>query len=156
MKKLEGIVLIVCVVYAVVFLVFPHKLQAQNLNGTWQGDCKKWEDSNIAFAMEMEISQSSTGETKGTSKIAYKKEAWYCEKQFEGKVNQNKFYFEDKQFITHQHEVGSYWLVLNGTLTYDKEKDELRGWVDAYDPKYNEYFKRHDYIILRRIDLITL
>lgn len=150
MKKLEGIVLSFCVVYAVIFLVFPSALGAQNLNGIWEGECKKHESNSLSFEMSMDIFQDKNGEVEGSCKIAYRKEPWHCEKSFGGKVAKNKFYFQDTKFRVHKHDRGAYWLMLKGTLTYDAEKDELSGWVDAYDLNTSDYFKQHDYIKLRR------
>lgn len=132
------------------FLLFLGGIaKSQDLTGHWVGECKKWELSSVGFNMTMDIVQEGK-QVKGQNHIAYKNEPWYCVKNLKGEIEGSTFYYEDKAFVEQKHEFGSYWLVLSGHLKYDPKKDKLFGWVNAYDPNYNEWFEKHDYIELYR------
>lgn len=147
MKNLEAFFLIGMIVFACLSLSTE---EIPDLSGKWEGTCKKYEGSSSYYLMEMDIVQKGK-EVKGQNSIAYQHKKWYCKKNFKGEfVTANQIYFEDKTMVRHKHEFGSYWLYLSGRLTYDAKEDKLYGWVSAYDPNYNEYFEKHDYIELYR------
>ena len=59
-------------------------------------------------------------------------------------------FFEENKFLTHHHERGAYWLMLQGKLRYDKKNDKLYGTLDAYDKYTKSIFQNHDYVELQR------
>jgi len=124
------------------------QLVGQNYNGTWEGGIlKKGNISPFYYSITVDHDKY---EAKGTSIVAYQDTTWSSQKKWIGFAGENRLQIIENEFITHNHDLGAYWLMIRGVLKYDSKNDSLYGWVHAYDPYTKSLLSNHDYIILYR------
>ncbi len=113
--------------------------------GTWEGTIHKSGNKN-PYYFALHISKDGIH----LSKKAYMDEPWKSSSRVIIKETEDGIYFEEQGFVTHEHELGAYWMEVRGNLIYDKEKDILSGQTDIYDRFTKSITKGYDFVEITR------